>query len=83
MVAIILGQEGWPVATGAAWLSLGYQSVVVAFASYLTWFWLVARYPAGRLSVFTVMTPLIGRLLLASGVATGLSRNQAGDERAE
>jgi len=41
-------------------LSLGYQSVVVAFASCLTWFWLVARYPAGRLSVFTFMTPLIG-----------------------
>lgn len=60
LAAIVLGQAGWPVATGAAWLSLGYQSVVVAFASYLTWFWLVARYPAGRLSVFTFMTPLIG-----------------------
>ena len=49
-----------PDASALAWLSLTYQAVVIAFASYLTWYWLVARYPAGRLSAFTFLTPLLG-----------------------
>ena len=40
--------------------SLAYQAVVVAFASYLTWFWLLTRYLAGRLAVFSFLTPLFG-----------------------
>jgi len=46
--------------TGIAWASLFYQAVVVAFASYLTWFWLLRRYFASRLSVFSFLTPLFG-----------------------
>jgi hypothetical protein len=33
---------------------------VVSFASYLTWFWLLRRYLATGLSVFSFMTPLFG-----------------------
>jgi len=40
--------------------SLAYQSVIVAFASYLAWFWLLTRYLAGRLAVFSFLTPLFG-----------------------
>lgn len=40
--------------------SLAYQAVVVAFVSYLTWFWLLTRYMASRLSVFSFLTPLFG-----------------------
>lgn len=40
--------------------SLFYQSVLIAFASYLTWFWLLRRYLAARLSVFSFLTPLFG-----------------------
>jgi drug/metabolite transporter (DMT)-like permease len=40
--------------------SLAFQSVVVAFASYLTWFWLLTRYLAGRLAVFSFLTPFFG-----------------------
>ena len=40
--------------------SLAYQSVIVAFASYLTWFWLLTRYLAGRLAVFSFAAPLFG-----------------------
>ena len=40
--------------------SLLYQSLIVAFASYLTWFWLLTRYLANRLSVFSFATPLFG-----------------------
>ena len=40
--------------------SLAFQSVVVAFASYLTWFWLLTRYLGGRLAVFAFLAPLFG-----------------------
>ena len=43
-----------------AWESLLFQGVVVSFASYLTWFWLLRRYLATRLSVFSFMTPIFG-----------------------
>jgi drug/metabolite transporter (DMT)-like permease len=42
------------------WASLAGQIVIVAFASYLTWFWLISRYPATRLSAFSFLTPLFG-----------------------
>lgn len=55
--------EVWPAKVSpAAALWMGYQIVVVASASYLAWFWLVARYPAGRLSAFSFLTPIFGLL---------------------
>ena len=39
-----------------------YQCAVVAFASFLTWFWLLRRYLAARISVLTFLTPLFGVL---------------------
>ena len=46
--------------TPVAVASLAYQSVIVAFVSYLSWFWLLTRYSASRLSVFTFLSPLFG-----------------------
>jgi drug/metabolite transporter (DMT)-like permease len=43
--------------------SLFYQSVVVAFASFLIWFWLIHRHTVSRLASFTFMTPLFGAIL--------------------
>ena len=40
--------------------SLLFQVVVVAFASYLAWFWLLTRYYAARLAVFSFLAPLFG-----------------------
>ncbi|WP_460904379.1 DMT family transporter [Paraburkholderia jirisanensis] len=40
--------------------SLAFQTLVVSFASYLTWFWLLRRYFAARLGVLSFMTPLFG-----------------------
>ena len=37
-----------------------YQGVIVAFASYLAWFWLLTRYYAARLAVFAFIAPLAG-----------------------
>jgi drug/metabolite transporter (DMT)-like permease len=46
-----------------AWSSMAFQIVVVAFVSFLVWFWLVRHYPATRLSSFTLLTPVFGLLL--------------------
>ena len=48
--------------TPLAWAALFYQSVVVAFASYLVWVWLIQRYAASRIAGFTFLTPLFGIL---------------------
>ncbi|MEO7338715.1 MAG: DMT family transporter [Caldimonas sp.] len=85
--ALVLGTP-WPRALSAiAWGSLAFQVVIVTFASYLVWFWLIRRYPATRLAAFTMLTPLFGlvmgaflldepitqRLMLALvGVAAGI-----------
>jgi drug/metabolite transporter (DMT)-like permease len=45
---------------------LAYQTIWVAFITYLAWFWLVRHYPASRLASFTFLTPLFG--VLAGGV---------------
>lgn len=37
-----------------------YQSVLVAFVSYLAWFWLLAHYPASNLAAFSFWTPIFG-----------------------
>ena len=46
--------------TPIAWGSLLFQSLVVSFASYLTWFWLLRHYLASRLGVFSFLTPIFG-----------------------
>lgn len=72
-------------ALGEAWVwqfsafaitSLVLQTAVGAFASYLTWMWLLGRYPATKISVFVFLTPvfalLFGTLWLREGITTGL-----------
>jgi drug/metabolite transporter (DMT)-like permease len=63
--------------TPAAWLTgpwhiewspsvvahLGFQCVIVSFASFLTWCWMLRRYLASQLGVFSFLTPLFGVLL--------------------
>lgn len=55
--------------------SLLFQTVWIAFVTYLIWFWLIRHYPAGRLSSFTFLTPIYGVLaghLLLDEPLTGL-----------
>jgi drug/metabolite transporter (DMT)-like permease len=55
--------EPLPARLGAASLvPLAFQTVVITFASYLVWFWLVRHYPATQISAFTLLTPLAGLL---------------------
>lgn len=60
VAAAVAGELAIPHATRLAWLSVAYQCAVVAFASYLAWYELISRYPAGKLSAFTFLTPLFG-----------------------
>jgi drug/metabolite transporter (DMT)-like permease len=59
-----------------AWGSLAFQVVVVSFASYLVWFWLIRHYPATRIASFTMLTPvfglILGALLLAEPITARL-----------
>jgi drug/metabolite transporter (DMT)-like permease len=66
---LLLGAAAWAVgeplplqARASAWWLLGYQTVIVCFASYLLWFWLVRHYPATRVASFTLLAPLFGLL---------------------
>ncbi len=85
--ALITGETMSRLPAGWALASLGFQSVVVAFASFLGWFWMLRHYPATKVSSFTFLTPVFGlgfgalllgealtpKLLLAlSGVALGI-----------
>ena len=49
--------------SGVVLAALFYQAVVVAFASYLVWFWLIHRHTVSRLAAFTFMAPLFAVIL--------------------
>ena len=61
---------------GLILVSFAYQSIVVAFASYLAWFFLVHSYPVSRLASFSFLTPVFatfaGVLLLGEALTTHL-----------
>lgn len=61
----LLGEPGMVRLTPLAVAVLAYQGALVAFASFLAWFWLLTRYRAAQLSVFSFLTPLFG---VAAGV---------------
>ncbi|MCF8168861.1 MAG: DMT family transporter [Rhodoferax sp.] len=59
LAALMTGQATvrW---TPWVWGNLVFQSVVVSFASFLVWFWLLRHYLASRLGAFSFITPLFG-----------------------
>jgi drug/metabolite transporter (DMT)-like permease len=61
-LSLLLGERGIAVLSAPTLWAMAYQGVIVAFASYLAWFWLLTRYLAGRLLVFSFLTPLFGVL---------------------
>lgn len=64
--SVLLG-ETWRLNYSAGtWASIAAQAVIGAFASYLTWMWLLRHYPATQMSSFTFLTPLFA---LTFGVA--------------
>jgi drug/metabolite transporter (DMT)-like permease len=62
-VAAVAMGESWPNSWSRLALgSLFFQTVIITFASYLLWFWLIRHYPATRLASFTLLTPVAGLL---------------------
>lgn len=59
-LSVLLAEPGVFAATPLVWLSFAYQTVGIAFASYIAWFWLVKRHAASRLAAFSFLTPLFG-----------------------
>ena len=60
LIGLITGQAGDVVMTPLAVGSVLFQGVIVSFISYLTWFWLLRKYLASNLAVFSFITPLFG-----------------------
>jgi len=48
------------VASVAAILALAFQTLVIAIASYLAWFWLLRHYLTSRLMLLSLLTPIFG-----------------------
>ena len=61
-VSWLMGEPGVMKLDALIVTAFAYQCAVVAFASFLTWFWLLRHYLAARLSVFTFLTPIFGVL---------------------
>ena len=60
VIAALSGQISHVSLTTVAVASVLFQGVVVSFFSYLVWFWMLQRYLASNLAVFSFMTPLFG-----------------------
>lgn len=58
-VAWLSGQTGF-ILSRTALVSLAFQTLLVAFMSFLVWFWLLRHYLASRLGVLSFLTPLFG-----------------------
>jgi drug/metabolite transporter (DMT)-like permease len=76
-LSVAIGEPGVISATPVVVGALLYQIVVIAFASYLAWYWLLSRYPASHLSAFSFFTPLFGMaagaLLLSEHITPALA----------
>jgi len=63
-VAWLVFQRSSPIAlTGPVVGAFLYQALIVAFVSYLAWFWMIHRYSISRLAAFTFLSPLFGVVL--------------------
>ena len=66
LISLFLGETWGFDYSATAWTSIALQTVVGAFASYLTWMWMLRHYPATQMSTFTFLTPVFA---LVFGVA--------------
>ena len=86
-ISLLIGEPGFFNPTPLVVASFAFQMLLVVPISFLTWFWLITRYPASRVAAFIFLAPLFGvffgvvlldepltpALVLAAGlVATGL-----------
>jgi drug/metabolite transporter (DMT)-like permease len=66
VLSLALGEQwSWDF-SAFAWMSLLVQALVGAFVSYLAWMWMLAHYPATKMSSFVFLTPVFA-LLFGAG----------------
>jgi drug/metabolite transporter (DMT)-like permease len=69
-LASLLFEHGRPVIiTAPVMLSLLFQCIIVAFFSYMVWFWMIHRYAVSTLAIYTFLAPIFGVIL--SGIFLG------------
>ena len=73
LAGALLTGEVLPAPSAVAIGSMLFQSVLVAFASFLVWFWLLRHYPATRVSAFTFLTPVFGLVFGAALLGEAVS----------
>jgi drug/metabolite transporter (DMT)-like permease len=81
VASLLLGEPGVFRPTPLVLSAFAYQTVVVAFASYVIWFWLITKYPASSLAAFSFLTPvfgvMFGGLLLGEPITPALAASVA------
>ena len=60
VVSVAMGESGITSITAGVVVIVIYQAAIVAFASYLAWFWLLTKYLAARLKAFVFLSPMFG-----------------------
>ena len=69
-LASLLFEHGRPITiTSPVMLSLLFQCIIVAFFSYLVWFWMIHSYAVSTLAIYTFLAPIFGVIL--SGIFLG------------
>ncbi len=61
-VAWLAGEPGITNLSASVILAFAYTFIIVAFVSYIAWFWLVRNYPPTRVTAFTFLSPVFGVL---------------------
>jgi drug/metabolite transporter (DMT)-like permease len=76
-LSVAMGEPGIGDLTPAVLLAFAYTAIVVAFISYIAWFWLVRNYPPTRVTAFTFLSPVFGviagNLMLGEPFTTSLA----------
>ncbi len=74
--ALVIGESGIVLMSPLIVASLAYQSIWVAFITYLVWFWLIRHYFVSRIASFSFLTPFFGvfagHLLLDEAISSSL-----------
>src|SRR3990170_721666 len=60
LVSVAMGEPGVTSVTAGVALIVVYQAAIVAFASFLAWFWLLTKFLAARLKAFVFLSPMFG-----------------------
>lgn len=68
-LSFLLGEPGIVHLNATVLAAFTYTFLVVAFISYIAWFWLVRNYPPTRVSAFTFLSPVFG--VVASNLMLG------------